>query len=155
MSTEEHAHNSHDAHDSHADHSGGHGDSHGGGHGDGAPDFPFGEVIPEKNWQENMLMVFCAVVLVGFVWLFLQFMSVPIPAVIAEGGDEVNARHSVHAVEGESNVQVIDAPKAVSGTTNSPDGHAETVTPATPAPSPAGGQSAAPAVQSTPATPAK
>lgn len=150
MSTEDHGHNGDDAHDSH----GSHGDSHGG-HGDGAPNFPFGEVIPEKNWQENVLMIFCAVVLVGFVWLFMQFMSVPIPAVIAEGGDEVNVRHSEHAVQGESNVQVIDVPKAVSGTTNSPEGHAETVNQAVPPQSPAGGTSAAPAVQSTPASTTK
>jgi hypothetical protein len=117
---------------------------------DGAPNFPFGEVIPEKNWQESVLVVFCMVVLVGFVWLFFQFMSVPIPAVVAEGGDEVNAQRSEHAVKAESNVQVIDVPKAVTGTTNSPEGHAETVNP-TPAPqSPTAGPAAAPAAQSVP-----
>ncbi|WP_425670642.1 hypothetical protein, partial [Escherichia coli] len=78
-------------------------------------------------------------VLVGFVWLFFQFMAVPVPAVIAEGGDEVNAQHSEHSVKSESNVQVIDVPKTVTGTTNSPEGHAPTVAPSEPAQSPTAG----------------
>jgi hypothetical protein len=61
-------------------HSGQEEHSHGaGGHGDDddAPKFPFGEVIPEKNWQENFT-VFCAVVcLAGLVWLFAQWISTP------------------------------------------------------------------------------
>jgi hypothetical protein len=59
---------SHDGHDAAAGH----------GHDDDGPKFPFGEVIPEKNWQENFT-VFCAVVcLAGLVWLFAQWMSTPV-----------------------------------------------------------------------------
>jgi hypothetical protein len=144
----DHGHSGHGADASNAHDS--HGDAHGGGHGDGAPDFPFGEVIPEKNWQESVLVVFCMVVLVGFVWLFMQWVSIPIPAVVAEGGDEVNAQRSEHTVKGESNVQVIDVPKADTGTTNSPEGHAETVNPAQTPQSPVASPAAAPAVQAVP-----
>jgi hypothetical protein len=117
-----HGHNTNSAHDSH-------GDAHGGGHGSDAPNFPFGEVIPEKNWQENVLVVFCMVVVVGFVWLFMQWISIPIPAVVAEGGDEVNGRQVEHVSQPEHSVQVIDVPKVINGTTESPQEHAPTLSP--------------------------
>ena len=64
------------AHSGHAEHDHDAASSHG--HGDDAPKFPFGEVIPEKNWQENVV-VFCAVIcLAGLVWLFAQWVSTPL-----------------------------------------------------------------------------
>jgi hypothetical protein len=70
-----------DAHDHSAHADDGHHADAGHGHGDEGPKFPFGEVIPEKNWQENFV-VFCAVVcLVGLVWLFSIWITAPLSAV--------------------------------------------------------------------------
>jgi hypothetical protein len=53
-------------------------DAAGHGHDDDSPKFPFGEVIPEKNWQENFTVFCAAVCLAGLVWLFAQWMSTPL-----------------------------------------------------------------------------
>ncbi len=64
----------------------------GSGHGEAAPDFPFGEVIPEKNWQENLLTFVAAVTLVGLGWLFFIWQSVPLTAAVEPGAGHTQPR---------------------------------------------------------------
>jgi hypothetical protein len=54
-------------------------DSHGHGHGDAPPVADFGEVIPEKNWQDSLLSSIAFCVLGGFVWLGLIWFQVQEP----------------------------------------------------------------------------
>jgi hypothetical protein len=71
----------------HKKNDGNHDDHHGS---DGAPSFPFGEVIPEANWQEKLLVLVAGFTLAGLICLFCVWQGSPLAALTEE-----NAQHAV------------------------------------------------------------